>query len=35
MLDEDMLVSIDRWIDSGVDLCIVIGTSGNVIPAAG
>ncbi|CUS12990.1 unnamed protein product [Tuber aestivum] len=34
MLDEDMLTSIDRWIDSGVDLCIVIGTSGNVEPAA-
>ncbi|KAG0128415.1 DHS-like NAD/FAD-binding domain-containing protein [Tuber indicum] len=25
MLDEDMLVSIDRWIDGGVDLCIVLG----------
>ncbi|PWW80735.1 DHS-like NAD/FAD-binding domain-containing protein, partial [Tuber magnatum] len=35
MLDEDMLASIDRWIDGGVDLCIVIGTSGNVHPAAG
>ncbi|RPB00591.1 DHS-like NAD/FAD-binding domain-containing protein [Choiromyces venosus 120613-1] len=34
-LDEDILLSIDWWIDTGIDLCIVIGTSGNVIPAAG
>lgn len=35
-LDEDMLVDVDRWIDSEeVDLVLVIGTSSVVYPAAG
>lgn len=35
-LDENMLVEVDRWIDSAeVDLVLVIGTSSVVYPAAG
>ncbi|KAL7271525.1 hypothetical protein RUND412_005709 [Rhizina undulata] len=36
MLDDGMLEELYSWIDAGdVDLCIVIGTSGLVYPAAG
>ncbi|KAF3917912.1 hypothetical protein ABW20_dc0108792 [Dactylellina cionopaga] len=35
-LPHDLLTSIDDWMDLGpVDLCLVIGTSGRVWPAAG
>lgn len=35
-LPNDLLESIDEWIDQGpVDLCLVIGTTGKVWPAAG
>lgn len=33
-LDRDMLGGIDEFIAKGVDLCVVVGTSGRVIPAA-
>lgn len=34
-LDEVMMGRIDRWLEKpGVDLCLVIGTSGTVYPAA-
>ena len=35
-LPNDLLESIDDWIDQGpIDLCLVIGTTGQVWPAAG
>lgn len=34
-LDYDMMDGIENWLTEPVDLCIVIGTSGTVYPAAG
>ena len=35
-LDSQMMKKIEQWLRKGkVDLCIVIGTSGTVYPAAG
>lgn len=33
-LDGKMLHGIDAFIEKGVDLCVVVGTSGRVVPAA-
>lgn len=34
-LDDDMMAFIEDWLEEPTDLCIVIGTSGTVYPAAG
>jgi NAD-dependent SIR2 family protein deacetylase len=34
-LDERVLTEADEWVDTGVDVVLVVGTSAQVVPAAG